>query len=70
MTVTIEQTHINGFYITIEIAKYAKCYTVSVYPMISESMCGYPITSLNYMDLKKAKRRYNTLCKRAERCEL
>ena len=70
MTVTIESQKINGYYITIEIAKYATGFQVSAYPIQSEGICGYAITSLCYADLKKAKRRFSTLCKRAERNEL
>ena len=70
MTVVIEQKEVNGYSIAIEIHKFAKCFYVSAYPIIGEGMSGYPITSLPYSTMEKAKRRFNTLCNKAKRNEL
>ena len=70
MTFTIKSETINGIHIAIEQEKYSVCYRVSAYIEQKSGLCGYPITSLIYTDIKSAKRRYSNLKRKAVRGEI
>lgn len=56
MTVTVKQYQNENYYISLEIKTNYNMnhYEVSVYPILSENECGYPIRSIIYsMDEKQ-----------------
>ena len=70
MTFTIKSETINGVYIAIEQEKFSKGYTVSAFPELEKGFVGYPITSIVYPDIEKAKARYRTLKRKAMKGEI
>lgn len=66
MTFTVISESVNGIYIEITQDKFESVYRVSAYEIRKDGTCGYPLTSLAYADLAKAKKRFSALKHKAK----
>lgn len=64
MTITIEQTKVNRYYIFVEMDEFMPGYRVGVAKMYDEYRAGYPITENFYATREKAMRRFRDLKRR------
>lgn len=70
MTITFATENVNNYNIYIEQDKYTTSFKVGASPIVSEGLCGFPVSELVYPTYDKAKRRYNYLRSKARKGEL